>query len=559
MRPVMGQQRHVILRQTVELTVDRAHDAWPIQEEASRILRKAQPLIERCCDDSSSPDRLHRIERLELDLGAVDPQRLEEELVSKFGAALRRGLAEQIGQQVSAASSPAAASQWDLFSHFVRRGSLPWWADLSRANQPRESLDALLRDSPGVLRCGLTVLAGDDRALQRLVGHFEDRQLAALVFLQAPALARFPRVLFEALRCLPECLPGQTTVPASQFRSHSWQSILATAALSPQSPASPLDFSREVLLRLARLQAVSYRALVQALAQAATMGRCGKEAVEMAAALAAGGTVRPVPPALSGRATADALRAALSALPEGSEPGAAKGTELRLSPNAHARAPSWLPSGPDLRRDGSTDRHWEIGARPEVRPERLHPAFAASDAQWQELLQQARFSDTDQIYLGNAGLVILWPFLKAFFGRLGLLRENAFLDEAARQRGVALLQCIASGEAAAPEYLLPLNKFLCGMELDAVFELEEPLTEDEIGDSENLLLAVIAQVPILSNMSIQGFRGSFMLRAGILEIRDGAWLLRVEPETFDVVLDRFPWGFAWVKLPWMENPLQVEW
>ena len=60
-------------------------------------------------------------------------------------------------------------------------------------------------------------------------------------------------------------------------------------------------------------------------------------------------------------------------------------------------------------------------------------------------------------------------------------------------------------------------------------------------------------------MSIPGFRGTFLLRRGILGIRDGAWLLRVERESFDVVLDRFPWSFAWVKLPWMQAPLRVEW
>ena len=70
---------------------------------------------------------------------------------------------------------------------------------------------------------------------------------------------------------------------------------------------------------------------------------------------------------------------------------------------------------------------------------------------------------------------------------------------------------------------------------------------------------MIAQAPILNNMSIPGFRGSFLLRLGILSLRDGIWLLRVERETYDLVLDRFPWGFEWVKLPWMETPLQVEW
>ena len=60
-------------------------------------------------------------------------------------------------------------------------------------------------------------------------------------------------------------------------------------------------------------------------------------------------------------------------------------------------------------------------------------------------------------------------------------------------------------------------------------------------------------------MSIAGFRGTFLLRQGILGQRDGAWLLRVERETYDIVLERFPWSVDWVKLPWMEAPLRVEW
>jgi hypothetical protein len=74
-----------------------------------------------------------------------------------------------------------------------------------------------------------------------------------------------------------------------------------------------------------------------------------------------------------------------------------------------------------------------------------------------------------------------------------------------------------------------------------------------------MLTAVIANAPILRDMSIDGFRGSFLLRKGVLSVRDGAWLLRVERASYDVVLDRFGWGISWVKLPWMQAPLCVEW
>jgi hypothetical protein len=45
----------------------------------------------------------------------------------------------------------------------------------------------------------------------------------------------------------------------------------------------------------------------------------------------------------------------------------------------------------------------------------------------------------------------------------------------------------------------------------------------------------------------------------MLGTRDGAWLLRVERESYDVVLDRFPWPLDWIKLPWMAVALRVEW
>ena len=60
-------------------------------------------------------------------------------------------------------------------------------------------------------------------------------------------------------------------------------------------------------------------------------------------------------------------------------------------------------------------------------------------------------------------------------------------------------------------------------------------------------------------MTIDGFRGNFLIRGGSLSMKYGNWLLRVERETYDVVLDRFPWGFQWVKLPWMKEVLRVEW
>ena len=42
-------------------------------------------------------------------------------------------------------------------------------------------------------------------------------------------------------------------------------------------------------------------------------------------------------------------------------------------------------------------------------------------------------------------------------------------------------------------------------------------------------------------------------------MRTGSWLLSVERQPYDLVLDRFSWSWAWLKLPWMPEPLTVEW
>jgi hypothetical protein len=93
------------------------------------------------------------------------------------------------------------------------------------------------------------------------------------------------------------------------------------------------------------------------------------------------------------------------------------------------------------------------------------------------------FSDSDAIYLDNAGLVILWPFLQSFFGRLGLLDEKRFRDETAAQRAAGLLQYVATADEAPPEYLLPLNKVLCGIALDEVFDFGEPIGAEEVEEN----------------------------------------------------------------------------
>jgi len=169
------------------------------------------------------------------------------------------------------------------------------------------------------------------------------------------------------------------------------------------------------------------------------------------------------------------------------------------------------------------------------------------------------YGDADEIYIENAGLILLWPFLTQFFKHMKFIGKEGFNDHSSLHRAVLLLQHIVTEQIEPAEYQLGLNRILCGMDLATVFEQDDPVSEAETLECQEFLEAVIAQVPVLKNMSVRGFRGTFLIRKGVLSIRDGLWLLRVERNDFDVVLDQFPWSVGWVKLPYMSQSMQVEW
>ena len=486
-------QKHLIKRQTIELRIPRSGQAHQLQAEVSRVYRqRIIPLIDRYCNELSAPDRLHRIDLLELDLGAIDHEHLEADFVAKVGPALRLALAAQIeAQDQAGASSDRTAhtrSQLELLACFARTGSLPWWADATLPRLVDECLQHLLAKMPEALRRLLEQLVREPPALQRLVLQIGDARLAELAGLLIPSFnTSLTQDAPAFVQLLQQCA-GAINCPVGRLRQSAWRNLLHVAGVGGPQYGTPEALYRAILKRVAVDVGTSYDALIAALQHIVQTD---------------GTTIR--------RELKDAL--------DGLAQDGSRATSVAAGPEEQA-ASSPSPAEPEL----------DLG-----------------------------FSDADALYIGNAGLVILWPFLGHFFAHVGLLEDKQFRDVAAQHRAVGLLQYLATGDALFPEYLLPLNKALCGMEVTEVFEFGEPLLETEAEECTNLLSAVIAQAPILRDMSPSGLRGSFLLRQGQLSTRDGQWLLRVERETHDIVLDRFPWGVSIVRLPWMKAMMQVEW
>jgi hypothetical protein len=165
----------------------------------------------------------------------------------------------------------------------------------------------------------------------------------------------------------------------------------------------------------------------------------------------------------------------------------------------------------------------------------------------------------EALFVGNAGLVLLAPYLERLFEMCGCTRGKAFVDTAAAERAALLLEMVATGSARAPEPRLPLNKLLAGLPLAAPLPLEVAATPADEQAVDGLLRAVIAHWKALGHTSPGGLRQTFLQREGRLERGDEAWHLHVPQQTFDMLLDRLPWGYTPVRLPRMPEVLHVHW
>lgn len=163
------------------------------------------------------------------------------------------------------------------------------------------------------------------------------------------------------------------------------------------------------------------------------------------------------------------------------------------------------------------------------------------------------------IYIRNAGLVLLHPFLPALLEHLNLIKENIWIDESSQQKAVLLLEFLVTGKEEMEEFDLMLNKILCGIEIDEIAPTETDFDSTTYTECDNLLNAVIQHWEVLKNTSITGLRETFLQRNGKLSKVDDGWRLQVEQKAFDILLNQLPWGIGIIKLPWMNEMLYVEW
>ena len=168
----------------------------------------------------------------------------------------------------------------------------------------------------------------------------------------------------------------------------------------------------------------------------------------------------------------------------------------------------------------------------------------------------------EALIVGNAGLCLLAPWFVRLFAMLGYLDEERkkFRNTASKVRAVFLLQYLTCGtEKTWQEAELAFNRLLTALPGHVPLPKSLPLTDEERQTADGMVAGVKANWPQMNGTSVEGFRGSFILREGTLEQEEERWLLTVEEKAYDILLETVPWGFRQVRLPWLKKYVQVKW
>ena len=163
------------------------------------------------------------------------------------------------------------------------------------------------------------------------------------------------------------------------------------------------------------------------------------------------------------------------------------------------------------------------------------------------------------IRINNAGLVLVQGFIGPYFSKLGLTAEKGFVSAENQRAAVHYLQHLATGQMATEEPYLLLNKLLCGLAPTEPLEAGIEMTSEDIGISHSLLEALIDYWPAIGRCSLEGFRGNWLIRDGVLNETPESWELVVEKRPYDLLLQRAPFSYTVINYSWMDKPIYVTW
>ncbi|MGB5926750.1 MAG: contractile injection system tape measure protein, partial [Cyclobacteriaceae bacterium] len=124
--------------------------------------------------------------------------------------------------------------------------------------------------------------------------------------------------------------------------------------------------------------------------------------------------------------------------------------------------------------------------------------------------------EKEPMFINNAGLVILHPFITRLFSTLGLTENKQFKDQDAAHRAAHVLHYLVYHHTDGQEHEMTLEKVLCSIPLGVPLKMDIELTDEEKDTCISLTKAAINYWDIIKKSSVDNFRASFLIREGAI-------------------------------------------
>lgn len=172
--------------------------------------------------------------------------------------------------------------------------------------------------------------------------------------------------------------------------------------------------------------------------------------------------------------------------------------------------------------------------------------------------QEILGTDISELYLDNAGLVLIHPFFKSLFDNCKLLNKDNTINNP--EVATHLLHYVATGKEQDYENAMAFEKFLCNIPIAQPIERNIVLSEEMKKEGEAMLQAVLSNWDIMKTSSAELLQNEFLQRSGKLNINgDETPTIIIERKTQDIILDKLSWNLSIIKLAWKKRIIYVNW
>lgn len=559
----MNNQKHTVRKFVMDFKLAEKNDSFQFAGlMRSFYYQQAVEIMDEIFSEECGSDEHVFFDRIELDLGRIRYDDFERNFKEKLRSAVKKIIAEKLevmryengtGKYGSAGTErffddeknktvePRMLSGVEyklaLIKYFIEHSVLPWWAETSEVDFDL-LVSELISVEPEKIKKLFMKNFNEPVYVERIIRQFEKSTIEKIIAAFNPAEAEHAILLLKNLLAVIHEFEKQNRVfvkePAA-FEEKLYRELLLTIDKEIYGEPLPLKFLERALLTAASFLEMNVPEFLEILFEHINQPeqrqkQFGNVFVSLVKKIIDTKTFSMKPKQTTAKGGEEKRKTAAtdSKIVDGAEE-----KEMKEERMKHRTEQKTI----------SKRSHGKI-----LHPEKIE----------EEKKEEAKLFDED-IFIGNAGLVLLNPFLKQFFTKLSLLNDDGFENTEAQTKAVHFLQFIISNSNENAEHLLPLNKILCGLDVSFPVTKKVEISESEKQICSELIEAVIKNWDKLKNISSQGFIESFVKREGILKIKEEEIFLRVERKAYDILLSQIPWSYSMIKLSWMKKILRVEW